>query len=114
MFPGERPIGVRVPESQLRSGLSGRPNSVSNVAPLVPYAIEYYDENGQQHTAVAYKMGDVVYLDLNSERWAASMKPATEYISKAVKAEHDARTSTEVPIKDLVDVLAGEISGKDK
>lgn len=113
MYPGERPQGVRVPDSQLRSGNTGKPNSVSYAIPLVPYAVQYFDENGQQHTAIAYKMGNDVYFDLNSERWAAGLRQASKYIADAVNKEHESLNSPALP-KDVVDVIASEVgNGQD-
>lgn len=110
MFP-DRPQGVRIPEQQLRPGGKGQPNTVGTIAPLQPFGVQYFDENGQEHHTVVYKMGDAVYFDMNAERWAAGLRQAAPYIAKAVNAEHAVLTSPVAPGPDQVDVLAAEAAG---
>lgn len=108
MFPGDRPQGVRVPEQQLRPGGTGQPNTVGSIIPLQPFAVQYFDENGQEHHTIVYKMGNTVYFDMNAERWAAGLRQASAFIAKAVNAEHAVLMSPATPAGDAVDVLATE------
>ena len=108
MFAADRPQGVRVPDQQLRTGGTGQPNTVGSIIPFQPYAIQYYDENGEEHRTVVYKMGDNVYVDMNAERWAAGFRSASAFIAKAVNAHHAVLTAPLGPTKDSVDVLAEE------
>lgn len=109
----DRPQGVRIPEQQLRGTDKGEPNTVKHVIPLALYAIQYFDENGQEHRTVVYKLGNDVYYDLNAERWASGLRQAASFVSKAVNEEHGALISPPTPTADPVDVLAvEESSGK--
>ncbi len=108
MLPGERPQGVTIPDQQLRSGNTGTPNTVVHIIPLQPFAVQYFDETGQEHNTIVYKAGDTVYFDRNAERWAAGLAQAASYIKDAVNAEHAAFLSPPVPTDDDVDVLATE------
>jgi hypothetical protein len=113
MFPGDRPQGVRVPDQQLRSGVTGQPNTVGQIIAMQPYAVQYYDENGQEHRTIVYKMGNSVYFDVNAERWAAGLRQASGFIAQAVNAEHAVLMSPPGPSSDAVDVLAKEeVSGQ--
>lgn len=111
MLPGERPQGVRVPESQLRSGNTGEPNTVGHIQQLIPYAVQYFDEHGQEHSTIVYKMGKTVYFDMGAERWAAGLRQAAPYITKAVNAEHAVQMAPAAPSGDPVEVIAGEQAG---
>lgn len=115
MFPAERPHGVRVPDQQLRPGGSGTPGTVGSIVPLQLYAVQYFDENGQEHHTVVYKMGPSVYFDVNAERWAAGLRQAAGFIAQAVNAEHTVLMSPPTPAGDQVDILAvEESSAKDR
>lgn len=113
MLPGgnQRPQGVTIPDSQLRSGETGQPNTVAHVVPMQPYAVQYFDEHGHAHSTIVWKSGDMVYFDRNAERWAAGLAQAAPYIKDAVNAEYAVQTAPEAPTgADAVDVIASEIS----
>lgn len=108
----ERNQGVRIPEGQLSSG-RGEPNTISHAVPMIPYAIQYFDENGEAHATVAYKAGEIVYMDMNAERWAAGLRQASSFIKEAVLRMDASMLSgtaldTGVPQVDAVDVVSGE------
>jgi len=101
----ERSQGVRVPDGQLSSG-KGEPKTVAHVVPMQPFAIEYCDEHGDKHATIAYKIGDVVYMDMNAERWAAGLRQASPFIKDAVERVASADTNAPVPEKDDVDIVS--------
>lgn len=107
----QRPQGVTIPDSQLRSGESGQPNTVAHVVPMQPYAVQYYDEHGHAHSTVVWRSGNMVYYDRNAERWASGLAQAAPYIRDAVNAEFAVQAAPEAPTDvDEVDVIASEIA----
>lgn len=107
----QRPQGVTIPESQLRSGETGQFNTVAHVIPMQPYAVQYYDEHGHAHNTIVWKSGNMVYFDRNAERWASGLAQAAPYIRDAVNAEHAVFLAPEAPTDaDAVDVIASEMS----
>lgn len=108
MLNNQRPVGVTIPEQQLRTGKTGPPNTVTNIVPLQPVGVQYYDQNGVQKSTVVYRMGNDVYFDANAERWQASLSRAADFIQTAVNAEFAVLQAEPAPGLDTVDVLAKE------
>ena len=107
MFPG-RQQGVTVPESQRMSDQKGPPKTVAHVVPMQPYAVQWFDERGNAHNDIVYKIGNMVYYDRNAESWASGLQQASDFIKNAVNAEHAVAFSPPAPTSDTVDVLAME------
>ena len=103
-----RQVGVRTPDSQNNTG-TGEPSKVYHVVPMEVFAIEYTDEFGKKHSNIAYMTGGVVYLAPEGERWAASLKQASKYVTDAVLSSRPSKNTT-VPQQDDVDVMGGGLS----
>ncbi len=110
MFSNQPSQGVTIPQGQLSSG-RGEPNTIKHAVAMVPYAIQYFDEHGEAHNTVAYKVGDIVYMDMGAERWASNLKQASDFIKEAVldMAANNSDVSLPVPDKDAVDVVSAEV-----
>jgi len=87
----------------------GSPRTVANVVPMEQYAVQYFDENGTPRVNVLVKVGDQFYFPPNGIDWAASLKPAAEWVKKGVLAKIGNGQSVDpLPKSDAVDVMAGE------
>ena len=99
-----RPQGVQVPQQQLAPDETGPPNTVRHVVPMIPCAVQYFDEHGQAHNTIVYKIGKAIYFDPNAERWAAGLRQSADYIVQAVERELSAMQAP-VPTEDKVEVI---------
>ncbi len=94
---------------------TGAPRTVAAVVPLEQFAVHYYDENGTPRTNILIKVGDKFYFAPQGLEWAASLKPAAEWVKKGVLAvigtkEQDAPADP-LPKEDAVDVMGGADGG---
>lgn len=103
-----RSQGVQIPEQQLTSG-TGEPNTIIHAVPMQLVAIQYCDESGGKHDTVAYVAGDVVYMDMNAERWASGLRQASGFIKDAVLAAMAPMSNAPVPTQDDVDIVSDEV-----
>ena len=99
-----RPQGVQVPQGQLSPDEMGPANTVKHVIPMIPCAVQYFDEHGKAHNTIVYKIGSAIYFDMNAERWASGLRGAADYIVEAVEKELSAHAAS-VPDEDKVDVM---------
>lgn len=87
----------------------GAPRTVANVVPLEQYAVQYFDENGTQRVNILIKVGDQLYFPPNGIDWAASLKPAADWVKKGVLAKIGEGGQAEpLPKDDNVDVMGDE------
>lgn len=107
-----RSQGVTIPKGQLHAGLAkGPPNTISHVAEVKQYALQWYDENGTAHPDVWMKIGDTWYIPPNSEAWAAEIKqvkPIFKTQLDAMIAEYGSQDAA--PMQDAVDIVAPRIA----
>lgn len=91
---------------------NGAPRTVIGAEPLEQYAIYYFDETGQARVNILLKAGDRFFLAPNGVEWAASLKPAAEWLKKGVEPflVQPESENTSVP-KDGVDVLGEPDAG---
>jgi len=57
------------------------------------YGVQFIDDNGTAHTALAHKMGEVIYVHPSDEQWASTIRTASGWLAQAVREkiyEHDA------------------------
>lgn len=94
---------------------TGTPRTVAAVVPLEQFAVHYYDENGTPRTNVLIKVGEKYYFAPNGIEWAASLKPAAEWVKKGVLAvignKEPAAPAEPLPKEDPVDVMGDNASG---
>lgn len=109
----QRPIGVSIPQGQNQVAdqqqTRGEPRQLLSIAKLDTYGIQYTDDTGAVHVALAHKMGDTVYIHPNDEQWAASIRTATNWLTGAINgkiADHEEqRAAAEAPEKPMIDVM---------
>lgn len=92
-----RPAGVSVPQSQNQVAgqqeTRGQPRTLMSIQKLETFGIQYADNTGAVHTALAHKMGDAVYVHPSDEQWASTIRSASGWLAQAVRdkiAEHAA------------------------
>lgn len=103
-----RQVGVRVPENQ--STEQAPTMTVTRVAPMSLFLVEYGDERGVKHTVIAAVCGDTVYAPPQGELWTAGFKPfvkaiGDQILSMAQDQQADASaTPARIDASDDVDV----------
>ena len=82
---------------------------MANVVPLEQFAVQYFDENGTPRVNILIKVGEQYYFPPNGIDWAASLKPAADWVRKGVLAKigHGGQ-SEPLPKTDGVDVVPGD------
>jgi hypothetical protein len=108
MFPGKQ-VGVTIPDSQLASE-RGTPNTVLHVLKGETFAVNYVDEQGRVRAAVVTKFGDTVYFAANSEQWASQLRPASDWMQKAIESKIIHLSTEDIPKEDTVDVVALQVA----
>jgi hypothetical protein len=90
-------------------GTAGAPRTVTHVVPIEQYAIQYFDETGVRRVNILIKVGDQLYFPPNGAEWAASLKPAAEWVRRGVLGKIEALSTKSrdesLPQKDKVDVV---------
>lgn len=99
--PRMRGVGQTPPPADAK----GNPRTVLQVVPLEQFAVHYYDENGTARTNILIKVGDQFYFPPNGIEWAQSLKPAADWVKKAVLTKISAPLNEPLPPKDAVDII---------
>jgi hypothetical protein len=111
----QRPVGVKIPEGQL-SERSDLPSlTLVHLMPLEFMAAQYVDKSGKKVVGLFVKNGKDWYQAPNGDQWLSqfrALSPKMEENAKAMYAKNTGITdTTDVPLEDNVDVIAGETAG---
>lgn len=100
-------VGVTTANSQLDQG-RGPEKQVLQVAPLDLVVVQYTDDQGRVHQNVAYHFMGEYYFDMNGEKWLQGLRRCSDYVTQGISSK--LVRVVDVPHKDAVDIVAGEIA----
>ncbi len=113
--PGQRPVGVKIADSQTTDFTSDPDLTLKNLAPIEFFAAQYV-EKGRLRTALFCHSGGMFYLAPEGDSWLQKMRPLSERLTANVKEIFERRNKSaadvaaSVPRQDAVDVIAESMS----
>lgn len=103
--------GVLVPDPE--NNINAPPKTVTNIARIQFFAMEFGDDEGRKHTTAIVKVGDQYFRDPNGEDWAKRLIPIPKTSWMGVQVDKMiadrmaalANKDEPLPTKDDVDIM---------